>query len=320
MTHQAHTTWEDLYAQWGWLKAHHLGQGMEGTVHRLRPGLVAKAWHHRTEEDLERLRAFYEELAAQDLPFATPRITLVRHHRGTAISVENELPGTSLDALEHGTATTRTAQEATTTVLKALKGTRAGEATRALPVLDESTPLWAGHTGWPQTLDALVGRRAQRFHGPLSAAVPDLDAVTERVLSLLGRLAGSPVGIVHGDLCPGNILVDAQGEPTAVLDWGFLTCAGDAAFDAATAAGFFDMYGPRAREFDDALVGRWVGELGYERERLLLYRAAYAIAGANSYSESGDDGHFAWCVAALRRSDVRGALGLGEQGTPGGMC
>lgn len=44
-------------------------------------------------------------------------------------------------------------------------------------------------------------------------------------------------------------------------------------------------------------------------ERMLVYRAAYALAGANAYSDQGDDGHFAWCVGTFERSDVRRVLG-----------
>ncbi|WP_223809087.1 hypothetical protein [Nocardiopsis listeri] len=80
--------------------------------------------------------------------------------------------------------------------------------------------------------------------------------------------------------------------------------------DTATAAGFYDMYGPRAREFDDALLARWAGESGTERERALVYRAAYGLACANAYSEQGRDGHFAWCVHTFQRPEVRAALGL----------
>ena len=101
-----------------------------------------------------------------------------------------------------------------------------------------------------------------------------------------------------------------QGRPTAILDWGLVTTVGDHLFDQATAAGFYDMYGSRARAFDDALLNRWVGERGPERDRALLYRAAYALAGANTYSSTGQDGHFDWCVRVLERSDVREVLGL----------
>lgn len=292
------------YAHWGHPHTRLLGQGMEGTVHHLGPGplgpgLIAKAWHTKTPTDLHPLQAFYEELAAQHLPFNTPRILHIRHHHTTTIEPH----------LAQGTLTHTQAQDTFTQVLNALSHTHAGDATRALPVLDEQDPLWEGHTTFPGALSALVQRRTHRLAPSLTAALPDLPHLLQALLERLARLPEQPTRIVHGDLCPPNIPATPQGAPTAVLDWGFVTTAADHLFDTATAAGFYDMYGPQARAFDDALLDRWVGERGPERDRALLYRAAYALAGANAYSSQGQDGHFDWCVRLLRRPDVRGVLG-----------
>jgi hypothetical protein len=40
-----------------------------------------------------------------------------------------------------------------------------------------------------------------------------------------------------------------------------------------------------------------------------VHRAAYAILTATCFSPTGEDGHFAWCAAMLRREDVLAALG-----------
>jgi hypothetical protein len=86
----------------------------------------------------------------------------------------------------------------------------------------------------------------------------------------------------------------------AVLDWGFLSTAGDSTFEASLAAGFFDMYGPDARRLDDLLLDRFE-ELGHDRERMRLYRRAYAIVTATIYDENAGDGHYRWCVDQLTR-------------------
>jgi hypothetical protein len=70
------------------------------------------------------------------------------------------------------------------------------------------------------------------------------------------------------------------------------------------------MYGPDASEIDRSLLTHFESALGYPLDRLLIYRAAYAIATSNAYDISGQDGHFAWCAAALNRSDVRAALAV----------
>lgn len=304
---------EEAYVRWGYGPARFLGQGMEGVVHHLSGGFVGKAWGERTPDQVRVLAAFYDELAGQDLPFATPRMVAVHEHRGQAVSIEQELTGTSLGAMvEAGRLSTAVAHRAVVGVVAAMGRTTAGPATRALPVLGEKGVLRRGGCTWGQDMAALVKRRTIQFWAVLERAVPDLEEVVAAVLSLLDKVSEPvPERIVHGDICPPNILVDGAGRPTAVLDWGFFTAAGDVAFDAATAAGFFDMYGPGAGENDRALAGLMVDELGQDRERMLLYRAVYALVSANVYSPTGEDGHFAWCVATFERRDVRSLLGLG---------
>jgi aminoglycoside phosphotransferase (APT) family kinase protein len=304
------TDWRHLFDTLGHPDSQPLGAGMEGVVHRLGDGLVGKAWFHRTATDLEPLRAFQAELAAQRLQFATPEIVRIHERAGRAVTVERELPGTPLTtAVEAGVVPAATAEDAVVAVVAALRDTEAGPAARALPVLGEATSPRAGHRTWQAALAALVLRRATIHHDVLAAAVPDVDTVVRRVVSLLDGIAPTaPDRVVHGDICQENILVDGDGVPVSVLDWGFLTMAGDNAYDASTAAGFHDMYGPDARDHDDVLLGRFERVLGLDRDRLLLYRAAYAVLGANAYSPTGTDGHFAWCVAMLGREDVRAAL------------
>jgi hypothetical protein len=71
-------------------------------------------------------------------------------------------------------------------------------------------------------------------------------------------------------------------------------------FDASLAAGFFDMYGPDARRLDNLLLNRFE-RLGHDRERMDLYRRAYAITTATIYDADATDGHYAWCVGQLTR-------------------
>jgi aminoglycoside phosphotransferase len=120
----------------------------------------------------------------------------------------------------------------------------------------------------------------------------------EDVLNGLAQF-GDGLSVVHGDICPPNVLMDGQ-RVAAVLDWGFLSTAGDSTFEASLAAGFFDMYSPDARRLDDLLTARFE-ELGHDRERMRLYRQAYAIITATIYDENAGDGHYAWCVSQLTR-------------------
>ena len=83
--------------------------------------------------------------------------------------------------------------------------------------------------------------------------------------------------------------------------------------EAAAAAGIFDMYGPDARASDDALTRALTTDRGHCPNRMMLYRAAYAIATANASSAGGDDGHFAWCASQLQAADLAVAhLAIGD--------
>jgi Ser/Thr protein kinase RdoA (MazF antagonist) len=284
-----------------------IGRGMEGAVYDLGDGLVGKVWFDRRSAELVGLQAFHQELSARRLPFCTPEIIEVVELDGQAVSIEPKLPGTPLrTAVAAGVVTEEQAVDAFASVVSALGKTVAGEATKAQPVLDEHTSLWEDRSSWGEALAAIVRRRGSG--SLLGRAVDDFDALLERLVTSLGQLPPGRLQLVHGDICPPNLLVDSEGRVSALLDWGFFTTAGDNAFDAATAAGFYDMYGPGARAADDLLLSRFESELGYSRELMLLYRAAYAVSTATMYSTDGSDGHFAWCAANLARPDLRSAL------------
>jgi aminoglycoside phosphotransferase (APT) family kinase protein len=126
----------------------------------------------------------------------------------------------------------------------------------------------------------------------------------------LAALTSSPDTVIHGDLFAGNILADQDGHPLAVLDFGFLTTAGDARFDAAVAANIMNMYAPDSLAIARALTAKVASELGYDPEVLLTYQAAFAVATSNAFTTDGIDGHFDWCIAQLCRDEVLTALGV----------
>ncbi|WP_158849571.1 phosphotransferase family protein [Saccharothrix deserti] len=297
--------WVDYFRAQGHPTATQLGRGMEGVVYDVGEGLVEKVWFQRRRDDLLLTQEFQKELAAQDLPYATPVILDVREADGHAVTLERRLPGTSLLTLMQRERIPRAlAHEAALTAVTGLARTEAGPAARALTVLDETTPLWSGHEHWTQALAALVRRRAAAHAEVLRARITDFDRKLERVERLLECVPPGPDRLVHGDIIPANVLVDDAFQVTALIDWSFLTTAGDHAFEASVATGVFDMYGPGARASDDALTVVLAGRHGHSPARMLLYRAAYAIATANAFGADGADGHFAWCAATLEREDV----------------
>ncbi|GIG62865.1 hypothetical protein Lfu02_72370 [Longispora fulva] len=286
-----------------------LGHGMEGVVYEVDDSRVAKIWHSGSVEALHRTSAFYAALDAGPVTLAVPRIEEVHTVDQRVVTIERRLAGTTLsEAVAAGRVRTGDAHAAMVDVLADLASGGPLPAGRALSVLDEQAPLFGDGEDFPAALARLAARRLDRFRPVLGAAV---DGVEEKAAALAGRLREVDSGrraVIHGDLIPANVLVDDAGDPSAVLDWGFLSTEGDPAFDAAVTAAIFDMYGDNALETELALYDRIAERLGHDRVAMLVYRAAYSLITANAYDAQGRDGHFAWCAAALNRADVTRAL------------
>ena len=223
-----------------------LAAGTEGAIYRLGDGTVAKVWGHHDVEELARMRLFYQDVAAAGPPFATPEILSVETVRGTAVTVERELPGVQLRKLlsPDDRQVPPEAEECLLTVLRELAAIEGTAPMRRLPVLGEKAALWEGHRDFVTGLVALVERRVPAHAGLFRRRVRGFDRTYERLLGRLAALQVSGHSVIHGDLFPENILVDQDLRPTAVLDFGFLSTAGDPRFDAAMSAAIFDMYGP----------------------------------------------------------------------------
>jgi serine/threonine protein kinase len=153
---------------------------------------------------------------------------------------------------------------------------------------------------WHRFLDrALVAKLAQ-VAPYLERDVAQFEDKVVRLRSLLDAPYVGEVRLIHGDVFPGNLLVDHEGHVTALLDFGLLTMAGDYLFDIATGWVFFDMYDElRARVRDRylALILDCLGE--HVRPKLYRYVLLYSMLSANTYSPSCSDGHYRWCVMNL---------------------
>jgi aminoglycoside phosphotransferase (APT) family kinase protein len=243
MSMQVHDgRWITYFRARGYPDAEPLATGMEGAVYRLGRGLVAKVWGAgRSHAELVTLQQFYADLGAQSLPFATPEMVELADVDGTSVTIERELSGRPLQ--EHlpdgGSAVPPAAQECLVAVLESLAATTDLASARALAVLSEPHPL-RRDLDWPSAMVALLQRRVSAFGEQLRAAVDDFDAVHELISESLLTMERRPAAVVHGDLCGVNILVDEDLRPTAVLDWGFLTTAGDPAWAARGGGGHIE--------------------------------------------------------------------------------
>jgi aminoglycoside phosphotransferase (APT) family kinase protein len=310
---QEHTPeWLDYFSRHGYPDVEPLAAGVEGAIYLLGNGTVAKVWGHKRQPELAAMQQFYADVARADLPFATPVILRVEVINGLAVTFERQLPGEPLQkrlAFEDRSLD-EAAVDCVTTVLRALRTVQGTDAMRQLPVLDEACPFWRENDDFPAALIALLQRRVARFGDLLRQHVPDFDRRYARVVERLAALDRVPPTVIHGDLFAENILVDEDARPCSVLDFGFLSTAGDPRLDASVTAVIMNMYGPYAPAIAESLTGRLAAELDYPVEVLVLYRAAYAIATSNAFTSDGSDGHFLWCIAQLTGQAVTDVLGL----------
>ncbi|MFB9312134.1 phosphotransferase family protein [Nocardioides plantarum] len=293
-----------------------LGHGAEGVAVALPGDRVAKVWHQPSLARARAAKATLDAVARSGLPFATPQVLEVLDPSdtgGVTVTIEAHLPGAQLgrayadgDGDGEPLPVDAARVDHLVAVLAALASVEPTAAMSGLPVLPDEPPFAAGGD-FAEQLAALVERRVAQARGPLMAAVPDLGPVTRATVRALGGLAPARPALVHGDLVPMNVHVE-DGRVVAVLDLGFLTTAGDPAFDAAVTASIFDMYGPRHRDSEAILDEAFTTRLGHDPHRFAVHRAAYALATATVFSPDGSDGHFDWCVQMLRRDDVRAAI------------
>jgi hypothetical protein len=303
--------WLDHFSRLGF-EPMPLAAGVEGAIYDLGGGLVAKVWRERSAAELIRMQGFYADVSAAGLPFETPEILRVEQIDGRSVTYERKLPGDPLQQRldTDDRAIDPSAVQGVLDVLRALATVPASPSMRQLTVLGEDRPLWAHADTFQQALTALLGRRAAQFGPVIRRHLPDFDRRYSALQERLAELGPGTDTVIHGDLFGGNILVDDQNSPLAVLDFGFLTTAGDPRLDAAIAASIMNMYGPHALSITEALTERFARDLCYPADVLLIYQTAYAVATSNAFTRDGRDGHFGWCIAQLVRSDISQALGL----------
>jgi hypothetical protein len=294
----------------GYQTATFLASGVEGSVHALDAGTVAKVWTTRTREQLHRIKTFYDALAATGLPFETPRVFDIVDLNGAHATIEKRLVGRPLHSDRPGISPILTPSDVDTIVfvLRALATARPTPALYDLPPLDEDSSTWTPESTFTSGLIVLIEKRTARFAPLLRRALGDFDSIRDHTIAALRSIPPSTSGVVHGDLIPANILIGNDGEVTAVLDFGFLSTVGDPAFDAAVTPAITDMYGHRAADTQAQLDLAIEFETNLDPRTLEIYRAAYALVTSNAFDEDGNDGHFQWCMNLLQRTAIQKAI------------
>ena len=276
-----------------------LGSGMEGVVVSLDPGQVAKVWFERPEDEVSRLKAFYDAVV-RGSRLRVAEIEQVRSVAGHTVSVERFVAGRHLSEQPSGSlrTVTRATLEGLGDALDALAQVQPDPALFSLPILPGEPPFDSG-AAFAESLAHLLERRVQRIADTLDAALGGtLSSTLAQVQDELSTLRPRREGLIHGDLIPDNVLVDDDEAP-GVIDFGFLSTYGDVDFDVALAPAIYDMYGPTAAENTQLLTEALADRFGTKESTIATYRKAYALATAGCFGSGPEDGHFAWCARQL---------------------
>jgi aminoglycoside phosphotransferase (APT) family kinase protein len=299
-------TKQAVLTKYGLTERDWVGRGMEAEVYRYGAEAVVKLYPSSDQlaANLHDLQAFYATLTPAALPYALPAISQIASEEPLIVTCERYLPGEPL--------TTRIAQSTPADLerlfppyvaaVHALSELVMPPASTRYKLFDPAQLSLRADGDWHAFLKRWL-------HAQLTVLAPyfeqDVVAFGQK-LALMDAVLAQPYRgeyrLVHGDICPGNLLVDGQGQICALLDFGLFTMYGDPLFDAATAWVFFDMYDELNADVRSRLlpfVLRRCGTAAYGK--LIRYVLLYSLLAANTYSPDCSDGHYRWCVSNLNR-------------------
>ncbi len=292
-----------ILEKYGLSDATALGGGMEAKVYAYGNNKALKIYEGTsTFDELEVLRQFYALLDAELVNYSFPQIDEVFQEENCVVTIERFLQGTPLSfvlsSLSHEQMNS-VIQNYLTMVLNLSKLGTPKNLSR-LKLFDPHQLSQTTEGDWHQFLIRFLNFQLSHIESNLKRDVTLFLEKFEILSQILSFPYEGAYQLIHGDICPGNVLIDEQYHPTALLDFGLLTMYGDPYFDLATSWVFFDMYD----ELKANLYGRFrdilLDRVGQDKQGLLhRYILIYSILSANTYSRDCSDGHYHWCINNL---------------------
>lgn len=215
-----------------------IGAGSESWVYALDRDRILRI-RRRPDADrqsVERLARFLDSIAGR-LPFATPRIEAIE---ADGVTIERRLPGRTMTerlpalggdgrrlALDHY-------------FDAAIAVGAIGLAEEPYGLLLASDPVTAGD--WPGFFMASLDQHVARIRPDFDSSIGDLDRLAANARALFADVPRTPRKVLaHGDIFPGNLLMDDALNVTALVDFGAWTLVAEPLYDAAAAVMFAEI-------------------------------------------------------------------------------
>lgn len=265
-----------------------LGEGGEAQVYALGADRVLRRHRQPAADHARTVGRFLDELDRGAVPFALPEVLEVGEDERGSWVIERRLPGRSLDG-----------------VLPLLRGAARERALRSYLDAAGAVRRLGLPDGWrdgfgevfmepPVRSKMWKGLLEQQVRRQLALASDAPPGSLDRALTAVSlQPEPSDLALVHGDYCPGNVMVDADLEVTAVIDWSWLCVVGDADHELRTAALF--TFAENAEDECAALLGP---------EMAARLPAARVIEAARFVPYAEHEELHEWCLAALRPNVV----------------
>lgn len=289
-----------------------LAVGTEAEVYSLGEAHVLKLYgDSRRLSNLQVLRGFYDLLDEGPSGLKFPRIVEIRQCGSLIGVVESRVSGRPLERMLGALDATSEAK-AIDFYLKAVRSLREVKITSApakYMLFDESDRSSVSRQTWSEFYERLLSEKVERTGDLLPRNVSAFRPKFERLLETVRTDVDVKISMVHGDFCPGNLLVSEDlSKAIGVVDFGSFTLFGDSMLDMAGAVGFYRMYDPERKAIRNNLLDR-TEEVLTSRDigRMYRYLAAHAIITCDLYiSEPNprENGHFQWAVEILEDSRV----------------
>lgn len=295
-----------LLQKWGISGTDYLGHGMEAEVYSYGKDQVFKLYAGTLAiADLYTLQDFYVGLIRPKTGYALPKIKIITQVDDYLVTIEKRLIGTPLSTYLPTLTTTQldAVMHRYLTATLALSEIQTKSAVTRYKLFDPTQISLRVAGDWHQFLSRYLEQKSPSVTPYLSRDVAQFEHKLQQLYALLAQPYHGAIQLIHGDIYPGNLLVDADLKITALFDFGLLTMYGDYLFDVATSWVFFDMYDQLQANLRARYLAIVLDRLGATiRGKLYRYMLIYSVISADTYSATCDDGHYQWCVANLNNS------------------